>query len=131
MPKNNMIIKFLIFILILDLSSNDDDYDNRHENFALESNCNKKGENDRSEINNADDCFKQKPGRKWKCCYYEYKDGTNDKKGCMRYRKNNESDLNDLKDYISTFSANIMLVCRQNYLIYSFGILFAFLLFLL
>ena len=129
MSKTNIIIKFFIIILILDLSSSVDD--NRPENFTLMSNCNKKGEEDNSNITNSNDCFSKKPGRKWKCCYYEYKDGAQDKKGCMRYRKNDESDLNDLKDYISLFSSNIMLDCKQNYLTYSFGIVFSFLLFLL
>ena len=123
----NKIIKFLIFILILDLSLSD----NRHENFTMTSNCNKKGEQENKGIKDPDDCFGQKPGRKWKCCYYEYKEGDEHVKGCMRYRKNDESDLNDLKDYISTFSSNVMLDCGQKYLIYSFGILFSFLLFLL
>ena len=127
MSKNNKIIKFMIFILILDLSLSD----NRHENFNLISNCNKEGEPDNTNVTNSDECFAKKPGRKWKCCYFEYNDGNEDVRGCMRYKKNDENDLNDLKDYISTFSSNVMLDCGQKYLIYSFGILFSFLLFLL
>ena len=48
MSKNNKIIKFFIFILILDLSLSD----NRHENFDLTSNCNKKGVMDDTNVNN-------------------------------------------------------------------------------
>ena len=71
MSINNKIIKFFIFILILDLSLSDI-YDNRHENFTLTSNCNKDGEEDNTTIDNPDECFSKKPGRKWKCCYFEY-----------------------------------------------------------
>ena len=130
MSKNNIIINFFIIILIFSFSSNDD-YINRHENNYSELfDCKEKNKNGKN-ITNSEDCFNIKAGRKWKCCYFEYKVGEETKYGCMRYRKNNETDLYDLEDYISTLSSGIMLDCGQNYLIYSIGILFVLLFFLL
>ena len=132
MSKSNIIINFIIFILIADLSSCDKDFIDRHSTNITEKDLNCIEKMNSNDIISSDDCFAINPGRKWKCCYFEFinKDGETEH-GCMKYRKNNEADLNDLKDYISKFSSNIMLDCRQNYLIYSIGILFAFLLFLI
>jgi hypothetical protein len=89
-------------------------------------------------IKTADDCFKESPRTKWKCCYFEYyidddkgEDNVEPNKGCMRVIKGNKTDLNDLKYFVSRLSSETVFNCKQNYLIYSFGISLALLLFLI
>ena len=117
MSKKNIIINIFIIIITILYSNEKDDYINRHDNYNKYFDCVDKSENP-GDINSADDCFKKSPIRKWKCCYFEY----NGEKGCMKVRKNNETDLNDLKDFVSSLSIDTVFTCKQNYLIYSFGL---------
>jgi len=61
---------------------------------------------------------KKSPRTKWKCCYFEYINETDDdtipEKGCMRVRKNNITDLNDLKYFVSKLSSQTVFNCKQN-----------------
>ena len=93
---------FLILLILPSIIKSED------ENFD----CGKAKE---SNIKTAEDCFKQKPGRKFKCCYFEY-DG---KKGCMKVKKNDEDELLELQDYVSKLSPFSVFNCRSNYLLYS------------
>ena len=73
-------------------------------------------------ITTAADCFNQKPGRKWKCCYFEYyedNEGNVKKKGCMKVKKNDDDDLVDLQDFVSKLSPFAVFNCKSNYLLYS------------
>ena len=130
MSKRNIIINSFIIIISIFSFIKSDDYINRHDGSAEKFDCLKDPSKGESEIKSADDCFKKSPLRKWKCCYFEYKDKNgNDAKGCMKVRKNNQTDLNDLKDYVSTLSIDTVFTCEQNYLIYSFGSFILLLLF--
>ena len=125
MSKRNIIINSFIIIITIFSFIKSDDYINRHDGIIDEFDC-LKDKSKKDDIKSADDCFKKSPLRKWKCCYFEY--GGN-KKGCMKVRKNNQTDLNDLKDYVSTLDINTVFTCEQNYLIYSFGSFILLLLF--
>ena len=126
MSKRNIIINSFILIITIFSFIKSDDYINRHNGDVNKFDCLKDKNKGESEIKSADDCFKKSPLRKWKCCYFEYGDN---KKGCMKVRKNNQTDLNDLKDYVSTLDINTVFTCEQNYLIYSFGSFILLLLF--
>ena len=123
MSKKNIIINIFILIITILSSNESNDYINRHDNYKEYYDCLDKSDKP-GDIKSADDCFKKSPIRKWKCCYFEFDEG----KGCMKVRKNNETDLNDLKDFVSGLSMDAVFTCKQNYLIYSFG-LFILLLF--
>ena len=127
MSKRNIIINSFIIIITIFSFIKSDDYINRHDGYDNNYDCLKDKSKGESEIKSADDCFKKSPLRKWKCCYFEYGDN---KKGCMKVRKNNQTDLNDLKDYVSTLSIDTVFTCSQDYLIYSFGSIILLLLFL-
>ena len=122
MSKRNIITNiFLLIITILPFIKSED-YINRHDGYTNTYDCLKDSDKGKDEIKSADDCFKKSPLRKWKCCYFEYKDeNDNDANGCMKVRKNNQTDLNDLKDYVSQLHIDTVFTCEQNFLIYSFG----------
>ena len=115
-----MINYYIIFIVSLSLVKADD-YINRNYSYNNYFDC--KENLDEDSINSAEDCFKKSPRTKWKCCYFEYNDSPDGKtgKGCMRVRKGNQTDLNDLKYFISKISSNTVFNCKQSYLIYYFG----------
>ena len=129
MSKKNIII--FCFIFNLSFISSKDEYINRHNNYNKFFDCSKKAEKNKDKIITADDCFKKSPRTKWKCCYFEYINETDDipEKGCMRVRKNNITDLNDLKYFVSKLSSQTVFNCKQNYINSSFGILLALLFF--
>jgi len=130
MSKRNFIINSFIIIITIFSFIKSDDYINRHDNYNEYFDC-LKDQSKKGDIKSADDCFKKSPLRKWKCCYFEYKDKEDkDAKGCMKVRKNNQTDLNDLKDFVSTLSIDTVFTCSQDYLIYSFGSIILLLLFL-
>ena len=127
MSKRNIILNTFIIIIVILPFITSEDYINRHDGYDNHFDCLKNPEKGNEEIKSADDCFKKSPIRKWKCCYFEYIGGI----GCMKVRKNNETDLNDLKDYVSKLSLDAVFTCEQNYLIYSFGLSILLLLFFL
>ena len=121
MSKKNIIINiFLLIITILPFIKSED-YINRHDGNANTYDCLKDPDKGKEQIKSADDCFKKSPLRKWKCCYFEYKENNNVVNGCMKVRKNNQTDLNDLKDFVSKLDIDTVFLCEQNFLIYSFG----------
>ena len=129
MSKINIIINIFLLIITFLPFIKSEDYINRHDGNVNNYDCLKNPSKGSDEIKSADDCFKKSPLRKWKCCYFEYDKGNGNGKGCMRVRKNNQTDLNDLKDYVSKLSINTVFTCEQNYLIYSFGSFILLLLF--
>ena len=133
MSKKNIII--FCFIFNLSFISSKDEYINRHNNYNDFFDCSEKARKNKDKIITADDCFKKSPRTKWKCCYFEYINETDDdtipEKGCMRVRKNNITDLNDLKYFVSKLSSQTVFNCKQNYINSSFGILLALLFFLI
>ena len=133
MSKKNIIILCSLFNLFFVLSKTKfPDYINRHNNYKGYFDCfNYNNSQENSEkIETADDCFEESPLTKWKCCYFEYNDSKTIKNGCMRARKDNETDLNDLKYFVSKLSPKAVFNCKQTNLSYSFGILIGLLLFL-
>ena len=129
MSKRNIIINVLIIIAIFSYIKSED-FINRHDGYNNNFDCLENPETEKGKIVSADDCFKKSPLRKWKCCYFEtWKDGTMTEKGCMKVRKNNETDLNDLKDFVSQRGIDTVFTCEQNYLYYSFGTFILLLLF--
>ena len=133
MSKNNIIIFCFIFNLFF-ISSKDKfpDYVNRHNGYEGYFDCLEYAKKDDSVgIKTADDCFEESPLTKWKCCYFEYNITGEKKNGCMRVRKGNETDLNDLKYFVSKLSSKTVFNCKQTYLSFSFGISIALLLFLI
>ena len=132
MSKKNINLFCFIINLVLILS---DDFDklNRFDNYLGYFDCKKFNNSEPNpKIKTAEDCFEESPVRKWKCCYFEYIDDNNTfHYGCMRVRKNNITDLNDLKYFVSKLSTETVFNCKQNYIMYSFGISFALLLFLI
>ena len=123
---------FIIIITIISIIKNEDKYVLRY-NYSGLFDCIEIGQNSNNGIEDPESCFKKSPRTKWKCCYFEYyNESTSEyEKGCMRYRKNNISDLNDLKYYITKLSDDTILNCRQNYLISSFILSLTLLLFFL
>ncbi len=125
---------FIIIISIISIIKNID-YIDRYNGYDGVFDCLGNGTNidEDGVFNDPETCFKNRPRTKWNCCYFEYYNETSEKyqKGCMRYRKNNISDLNDLKYYITKLSEDNVLNCRQNYLISSFILLFTLFLFFL
>ena len=123
---------FMIIISIISIIKNVD-YIDRYNGYEGVFDCLGNGTiaDEKNEIKDPEACFKKSPRTKWKCCYFEYNNGTAYEKGCMRYRKNNISDLNDLKYYITKLSDDTILNCRQNYLISSFILSLTLLLFFL
>ena len=120
MFKQNGIIYYLIIsILILSNGKTLNEAD-RHNNYKATFDCVKDGATSSNDIETAEDCFEESPATKWKCCYFEYKEGNNVKNGCMKVKKDDISDLNDLKYYVSKLSPNAVFTCRLNYLSYSF-----------
>ena len=131
MSKRNIIINsFIIIIAILSFIKSED-YINRYDGESHDYDCLKiQDENEKSKIKSADDCFKKSPIRKWKCCYFEiWKDGERSGQGCLKVRKNNQTDLNDAKNYVAEKGIDTVFTCEQNYLIYSFGFFILLLLF--
>ena len=134
MFKSNAMIFFFIIIFIL---SNEKKLKaaNRDTDYKAYYDCieDGKSKDDANKIQTAEDCFKQSPMTKWKCCYFEYnkKDENNFDKGCMKVRKNNITDLNDLKDFVSKLSSNVVFNCKQIYLSYSFIIIISMILLLI
>ena len=121
MSKQNIILNYFIFFaFILSFSKvlNFPDHIDRHNNnyrgtydcFRYNGTANEKN------IMTADDCFEESPRTKWKCCFFTY----NNETGCMRARKGDDEDLNDLKYYVSKLSSETTFNCKQNYLEYSF-----------
>ena len=140
MSKKIFILNFIINLAFIVSANKFPSYINRHNNYVGLFDC--FGYNNTNKSSNkiitADDCFKESPRTKWKCCYFEYyinddkgEDNVEPNKGCMRVRKGNETDLNDLKFFVSKLSSETVFNCKQNYLIYSFGISIALLLFLI
>ena len=115
MSKTIMITNCFIIILSLISIIKTDDYVKRYEGYDGYFDCSKEGNKENTDnIKSPEDCFKKSPRTKWKCCYFEFDDNI----GCMRYRKNNETDLNDLKYFISRLSTKSVLNCRNNYISY-------------
>ena len=135
MFKKNTIIYFLfIHILFISNVKTLTDY-NRHENeYIFDCLGDNKGIEDAGgkEIETAEDCFDKSPRRKWKCCFFQFKiNNVSFQNGCMKVKKNNITDLNDLKYFVSKLSTETVFNCRQNYIAYSFIISLSLLLFLI
>ena len=129
--KNTIIYFFIIHILFVSNAKTLKDY-NRHENKYLFDCLGDRTENDDgNKIKTAEDCFDESPRRKYKCCFFQYKEGNITKNGCMKVKKNNITDLNDLKYFVSKLSQDTIFNCRQNYIAYSFIISLSLLLFLI
>ena len=130
--KNAIIYFFIIHILFISNAKTLNDY-NRHDNKWYFDCLGDGTENDDgNNIQTAEDCFGKSPRRKYKCCFFQYKDNNGgDQKGCMKVKKNNITDLNDLKYFVSKLSQNTVFNCRQNYIAYSFIISLSLLLFLI
>ena len=130
MSKRNIIINIFIIIIAIFSFIKSEDYINRHDGYNNTFDCLKNPDKGEKEIVSADDCFKKSPLRKWKCCYFEkWENEIRIEKGCMKVRKNNETDLNDLKDFVSQRGIDTVFLCEQNYLYYSFGVFILLLLF--
>ena len=134
-----MSIKNLLYISIILFSFiKSDIYINRHNGYNAVYDClgDDKGENDSegtNTIQSPEDCFDESPYTKYECCYFEYYKNKNWKTGCMKIYKGDDEDLNDLKYYVSKLSSKTVFNCRQCFLNYnfSFGILLAFIIFLI
>ena len=130
MSKRNIIVNIFIIIIAIFSFIKSEDFINRHDGYNNIYDCLENPEKGKDEIASADDCFKKSPLRKWKCCYYEmWEGGKMAEKGCMKVRKNNETDLNDLKDFVSQRGIDTVFTCEQNYLYFSFGAFILLLLF--
>ena len=119
MSKRDFLIFSFIFIVAIIPISGNDDYPDRTNSSISKFDCLDEAEKEAEKIKSAEDCFKKSPIYKWKCCYFEYKEDNEMKNGCMKVRKNNETDMNDLKNYISKLSSYTVFNCRQVYLTYS------------
>ena len=123
MSKTIMITNCFIIILSLISVIKNEDYVNRFGKYNGNFDCYEIGNNENKDnIDSPEECFDISPRIKWNCCYFEYdiKSSDDKKYGCMRYRKDNETDLNDLKYYISKLSTRTVLKCRQYYITYPF-----------
>ena len=122
MSKIIMITNCFIIILSLISIIKNEDYVNRFGGYEGNFDCYEIGNKENKDnIESPEDCFDISPRTKWNCCYFEYDINDNNRKyGCMRYRKGNETDLNDLKNYISKLSTRTVLNCRQYYIAYPF-----------
>ena len=129
--KNTIIYFFIIHILFISNAKNLTEYIRHDFNWYFDCFGNEIGTDDQNEINTAEDCFDKSPRRKWKCCFFQYKEEDGWKNGCMRVKKNNITDLNDLKYFVSKLSQETVFNCRQNYIAYSFIISLSLLLFLI
>ena len=118
---NEMIFFFIFSVLILSNAKTLHEANRHDNNYKAYFDCIEDGkENDDDEIIiTAQDCFDQSPRTKWKCCYFEYNKGNEEKYGCMKVKKDDIYDLNDLKDYVSNLGPNVVFNCKQTYLSYS------------
>ena len=131
MFKKNTIIYFFIIHILFISNAKLSDY-NRHDfNYTFDCLEDNKDNDDGINIETAEDCFDQSPRRKYKCCFFQYKKDGDFKNGCMKVKKNNITDLNDLKYFVSKLSQDTVFNCRQNYIAYSFIISLSLLLFLI
>lgn len=72
---------------------------------------------EKDHVDLAMDCNGKRPSRNWRCCYYELENVNGDLEyGCMRYKKGNKTDLNDLYDYIRQRGSFASIVCKTNIL---------------
>ena len=102
----------------------------RNSTYPFKSDCEGDG---KSEIpTQVNDCIDHHINRKFKCCYVEVNDLTTGEpiRVCMRVKKNNKTDLNQLKDFVSTQGLYSVVTCNENYLKNSILIFLIFLLFL-
>lgn len=122
--------KISLIILILNILSiiNTLNIPVRNSSYPLESDCEGSG---RSEIpKEVNDCIDHRINRKFKCCYVEiYNVSTNEfNRYCMRVKKKNSTDLNELRAYVSTKGLYNVVTCNDNFIKYSiFSILLSLL----
>ena len=133
MSINLLKINLLIFVLIQISNIQCKDYIDRHHKYKAYFDClgDMKESDDDGDIITANDCFEESPRRKWKCCYFEYYKDDKWNKGCMKILKNNKTDLNDLKDFVSKLSSETVFNCKSNYINFSFILIFGFILILI
>ena len=118
LKSNTTIFVFIISIFILSNAKTLHEA-NRHDNYKAYFDCIEDNKEDDDTIITAEDCFEQSPRTKWKCCYFEYKKNGENENGCMKVKKDDISDLNDLKDFVSKLSTNAIFNCKHTYLSYS------------
>ena len=85
----------------------------RNSTYSLKSDC-FEGNNKKDKpgsINFAQDCTDYKPHRKFKCCFVHLYDSNENY--CMVVKKNNKTDLNELKAFVSTKSDYAVVTCSQ------------------
>ena len=123
-------ISSLIIITILFSIINSLEIPMRNSSYPFESDCGGSGKV--SIPTQVNDCIDHHINRKFKCCYVEVNDleTGEPKRLCMRVKKKNKTDLNQLKDFVSTKGLYSVVTCNENYLKYTILKLFIFLLFL-
>ena len=136
MSRQNLILNYFIFISFIlsnSIVSNFPDHiDRQNTDYKGYYDCfgyNKQKPD--STIVTAEDCFDESPRTKWKCCFFTYKKDETIFNGCMRVRKGDDEDLNDLKYFVSKLSSETTFNCKQSYLEYSYIIFISLLLFFL
>lgn len=115
-------MKYLLFIYTfiklycLEIPTRNKDYDNIWDCVSKDGK-NNKYLNKNDPVDLAMDCNAKRPTRKWRCCYYEVEKLNGELEyGCMRYKKGNKTDLNDLYDYIRQRGSFASIVCNTNIL---------------
>ena len=122
---SSLIIISVLFNIIYSLS-----IPMRNSSYPFQSDCGGEGKSDIPyQVN---DCIDHHINRKFKCCYVEVNDLVTGepKRLCMRVKKKNKTDLNQLKDFVSTHGLYSVVTCNENYLKNSILIFLIFLLFL-
>ena len=105
----------------------------RNSSYTLRSDCfdgnNKKDKP--GSINFAQDCTDYKPHKKFKCCFVHLFDDENEEgeNYCMIVKKNNNTDLNELKAFVTTKADYSIVTCSQKNIKINIFLLF-FLLFI-
>ena len=131
MFKKNTIIYFFIIHILFISNAKLSDYNRHDHNYTFDCLEDEKDNDGGKNIVTAEKCFDESPRRKYKCCFFQYKEGESWNNGCMKVKKNNITDLNDLKYFVSKLSTETVFNCRQNYIAYSFIISLSILLFLI
>ena len=133
MFKSNVLIFFFFMTIFILSNAKTLKEADRHDNYKAYFDCieDDKGEDEENKIITAQNCFDQSPRTKWKCCYFEYKVENDVRKGCMKVKKDDISDLNDLKDFVSNLATNAVFNCKQTYLSYTFIITISMILLLI
>ena len=104
-------INFFLFFFILFSLTLTIDIPIRNSTYSLQNDCFTDKKKSKS-VEIAQDCTDYKPNRKFQCCFVYLYD--TDSSYCMLAKKNNKTDLNELKGFVSTKSAYAVVTCSQN-----------------